>query len=88
MNDEMKTMSGNQVWNLVELFKKPIGCKWIFNIKRDSSRNIERYKVRFVAKGFTQKEMSDYKETFSLIFKKDSFRIIVALVTHFDLEWM
>jgi len=39
-----------------------------------------------VAKGFTQKDDIDYKKTFSLVSKKDSFRIIMALVAHYDLE--
>jgi hypothetical protein len=39
-----------------------------------------------VANGFTQKEGIDYHETFSPVSKKDSFRIIMALVAHFDLE--
>ena len=28
----------------------------------------------------------NYHETFSLAYKKDSFRIIMALIAHFDLE--
>ena len=88
MKDEMKSMKDNDVWDLVELPKgvKPIGCKWIFKTKRDSKGNIERYKARLVAKGFTQKEGVDFKETFSPVSSKDSFRTIMALVAHFDLE--
>jgi hypothetical protein len=88
MNEEMKSMKDNDVWELVKLPEgvKPIGCKWIFKTKRDSQGNIERYKARLVAKGFTQKEGIDYKETFSPVSSKDSFRIIMALVAHFDLE--
>ena len=37
-------------------------------------------------KGYTLKEGIDYKETFSLVYKKDSLRIVMALVAHFDLE--
>ena len=33
-----------------------------------------------------QREMIDYNETFSLVSYKDSFRIIMALVAHYDLE--
>ncbi|KAL6311270.1 hypothetical protein AAG906_016241 [Vitis piasezkii] len=76
MKDEMKSMKDNGVWDLVELPKgvKPIGCKWIFKTKRDSKGNIVRYKARLVAKGiFT-------------VSSKDSFRIIMALVAHYDLE--
>ena len=39
-----------------------------------------------MAKGFTQREGVDYNETFSPVSCKDSFRIIMALVAHFDLE--
>ncbi|RVW62736.1 Retrovirus-related Pol polyprotein from transposon TNT 1-94 [Vitis vinifera] len=74
--------------SLIELLEdvKPIGCKWIFKTKQDSKGNIVRYKARLVAKGFTQKEDIDYKETFSSISSKDSFRIIMALMAHYDLE--
>jgi hypothetical protein len=39
-----------------------------------------------VAKVFTQREGIDYTETFSPISKKDSFRIVMALEAHHDLE--
>jgi hypothetical protein len=39
-----------------------------------------------VAKGFTQREGIDYNETFSPVSCKDSFRIIMTLVAHYDLE--
>ena len=48
--------------------------------------DVERYKVCLVAKGFTPKEDIDYKETLSLVSSKDSFRTIMALVAHFDIE--
>ena len=88
MNEEIKSMKDNDVWDLVPLLEgvEPIGFKWIFKTKRDSKVDVDRYKARLVAKGYTQKEGIDYKETFSPISSKDSFRIIMALVAHFDLE--
>ena len=65
---------------------KTIGCKWVYKTKKDSLGNIETYKARLIAKGFTQNEGIDYKETLSPGYKKDSYHIILALVAHFDFE--
>ena len=88
IKEEFKSVQDNQVWDLVPLpeGKRSIGCKWIFKTKRDSMGNVERYKARLVAKDFTHKEGIDFTETFSLVSSKDSFRTIMALVAHFDLD--
>ena len=39
-----------------------------------------------MAKGFTQREGIDYNKIFSPVSCKDSFRIIMTLVAHYDLE--
>ena len=81
-------MQDNDVWDLVPLHEgvKPIDCKWIFKTKRDPKGDMEIYKALLVAKGFTQKEGIDFKETFCSVSMKDSLRILMALVTYFDLE--
>jgi hypothetical protein len=86
--DEMRSMSANQVGKLEEILKgdKTVGCKWVYKIKRDSKGNIDRFKVRLVARGFTQREGIDYNEIFSHVSFKDSFRIIMTLVAHYNLE--
>ena len=47
---------------------------------------MERYKARLVAKGFSQKEGIDCTEKFSPMSTKDSLRIIMAIVAHYDLK--
>ena len=55
IEDELKSMDKNQVWDLIELPKdcKKVGSKWVFKTKCDSKGNIERYKARLIAKSFT-----------------------------------
>lgn len=88
MNEKMKSIKDNSKWELIILPKreKLIGCKWIFKTKKDSKGNVERYKTCLVAKDFTQKKGINYKKTFFSISSKDSFRIIMALVAHFNFE--
>ena len=88
MRDEIQSMRHNGVWELIELPNghRPIGCKWVYKTKRDSKGKVEKFKARLVAKGFTQREGVDYEATFSPVSSKDSFRVIMALVAHFDME--
>jgi hypothetical protein len=88
MEEELRSMSSNDVWDLVEISSgaKRVGCKWVYKTKYDFTGKIKRFKTRLVAKGFTQREEIDYTETFSHVSKKDSFRIMMALVAHYDLE--
>ncbi|XXG72826.1 hypothetical protein AAC387_Pa07g1836 [Persea americana] len=88
MNDELESMATNEVWDIVELPKgsKAVGCKWVFKTKKDSKGKVERFKAQLVAKGFPQREGIEYHETYSPVSKKDSFRIVMAIVAHFNLE--
>lgn len=89
MKEELSSMSQNKVWELVELLKgcRPIGCKWVYKIKRDSNGQVKKYKARLMAKGYSQREVIDFKETFSPVSTKDSLQIIMAILAHFNLEF-
>ncbi|GJZ43745.1 ribonuclease H-like domain-containing protein [Tanacetum coccineum] len=76
MNQEMNALLRNITWDIVELPKdrKAIGSKWIYKIKYQSSGEIDRFKARLVAQGFSQKEGIDYEETFSPMVKMVTVR--------------
>ena len=85
MNEEMGALERNETWEIVERpkDKKTVGCRWIYTVKYQVDGTLDRYKVRLVAKGYTQTYGIDYKETFALVAKMNTVRIIISIVAHF-----
>uniref|UniRef100_A0A2N9IVG7 Reverse transcriptase Ty1/copia-type domain-containing protein n=1 Tax=Fagus sylvatica TaxID=28930 RepID=A0A2N9IVG7_FAGSY len=67
MQEEMNSMDKNNVWELVDLppRRNTIRNKWVLKVKRKANGSIDRYKARFMAKDYTQREAIDYEDTFS-----------------------
>jgi hypothetical protein len=65
--------------------KNIISGKWIFKIKKDKDGNIEKYKARWVARGFSQKQGVDFTEIFSPVIRYSSVRLLLALANANDL---
>jgi len=78
----------NNTWTLIPLpiGRKPVSCKWVFKIKQGTNGEVERYKARLVARGFTQTYGVDYNETFAPVTKFTSIRCILALAALEDME--
>ena len=55
--------------------------KWMYKIKHVVDGSIDKYKARFVARGFSQKEGIDYEENFAPISKYTSIRLVLSLAT-------
>ncbi|KAM1049049.1 hypothetical protein ACFX2C_028192 [Malus domestica] len=81
MSEEMDALLQQHTWSLVPLpsNKNLVGCKWIYKIKRNPDGTIARHKARLVAKGYSQEVGLDYHETFSLVVKPTTIRVILSL---------
>eukprot|EP00798_Chlamydomonas_sp_ICE-L_P018061 gene18061-biopygen27012 len=84
MRDEMASLEGHQTWTLTPL---PRGCKtitgrWLFTIKNGVDGQPERYKARFVARVFLQREGIDYDLTFASATSKTTLRVFLAGMVH------
>ena len=58
-----------------------VTSKWMHKIKLVVDGSIEKYKARFVARGFSQKEGVDYDETFARVAHYTFTRTIIALAS-------
>jgi hypothetical protein len=87
MTEEYQSIMKNEVWEIVPRSKNKDGVsyKWLFKIKHAANGSIEKYKARFVARGFSQKEGIDYEETFAPVARYTSIRTIIALAA--KMKW-
>ena len=61
-----------------------MSCRWVFNLKCKSDGSLDRHKARLVARGYTQTYGIDYQETFALVAKLNTIRILISLAVNFD----
>ena len=83
MMEEYQLIMKNDVWDIVPKpkGKSVVSSKWIYKIKNVADGSIEKYKARFVARGFSQKEGIYYEDTFAPVARYTSIRTIMALAS-------
>jgi hypothetical protein len=81
--EEYKSILKNNVWDIVlrPKDKSMVSSKWIYQIKHAVDGSVEKFKERFVARGFSQKEEIDYYETVDPVDRYTSIRVIIALAS-------
>jgi hypothetical protein len=71
----------NNVWEIMPRPKEKsvVTSKWVYKIKHAADGSMEKYKARFVARGFSQKEGKDYEKIFSIVARYTSIIDIMSL---------
>jgi hypothetical protein len=82
MQTEFDALQANKTWSLVP---RPPGArvitgKWVFKHKMNPDSTLERYKARWVVRGFHQRPGIDFGETFSPVIKPATIRTILTLI--------
>ena len=71
----------NHTWELIPRPSQAnvVTGKWVFKHKFTADGSLERYKARWVLRGFTQWPGVDFGETFSPVVKPATMRIVLSL---------
>ena len=80
---EMKTLEDNHTWDLVDIKDVPkgttiVGSKIVYADKRGPTGAMIKFKARVVAKGFSQKYMQDYFDTYASVVEFKTIRLLLA----------
>ena len=81
MDEEIDSIERNNTWDLVDLpeGKNNIGVKWVYKIKLNADGEVEKYKARLVAQGFSQQPSIDYNEAFAPVARIDTMRMVLSI---------
>ena len=81
MVEEYDLIFRNSAWEIVPRpeGKSVVGSRWIYKVKQAADGSVEKYKARFVSRGFSQIEGIDYEETFAPVARYSSIQMILSL---------
>jgi hypothetical protein len=83
MQEELNNFTRNEVCHLVPRpNQNVVGTKWVFRNKQDEHGVVTRNKARLVAKGYSQVLGLDFDETYALVARLESIRILLAYATY------
>lgn len=83
MQAEFDALLANRTWTLVP---RPPGAriitgKWVFKTKLHADGSLDKYKARWVVRGFNQRPGVDFGETFSPVVKPATIRTVLMLIS-------
>jgi hypothetical protein len=87
MVEEYDSIVKNNAWKIVPrpVDKSVVGSRWIYKVTQAVDGSVEKYKAKFVARGFSHIEGIDYDETFAPFARYSSIISIFSLST--QMSW-
>ncbi|UYV82668.1 hypothetical protein LAZ67_22000457, partial [Cordylochernes scorpioides] len=87
MEDELRVLQERGTWELSTLppGKKPISSRWVYTVKTNESGNVERFKARLVARGFSQTQGIDFQETYAPVINLALIKVLITL--SLNMKW-
>nr|ADB85383.1 putative retrotransposon protein [Phyllostachys edulis] len=81
MDEEFSALKANNTWDLIPCPSSAniVTSKWVFRHKLHPNGSLDRYKARWVLRGFTQRPGIDFGETFSPVVKPATIRTVLTI---------
>ncbi|CAI7848282.1 unnamed protein product [Closterium sp. NIES-54] len=83
MDKELKALEERNTWKVVPIGvarnKAVLTGKWVFRVKTKADGTIDKFKARWVVRGFDQEHGRDFTETFAPVSRHTSLRILLAI---------
>ncbi|CAI7844518.1 unnamed protein product [Closterium sp. NIES-53] len=83
MDRELKALQERNTWKVVpirvEHNKTILTGKWVFRVETKADGTIDKFKARWVVRGFDQDQGRDFTETFASVSRHTSLRILLAI---------
>ncbi|CAI7744094.1 unnamed protein product [Closterium sp. NIES-53] len=83
MDKELKALQERNTWKVVPINvarnKTILTGKWVFRVKMKADGTIDKFKARWVVRGFDQEPGRDFTETFAPVSRHTSLRILLAI---------
>ncbi|CAI7897660.1 unnamed protein product [Closterium sp. NIES-53] len=83
MDKELKALDERNTWKVVPIGvarnKTVLTGKWVFRVKTKADGTIDKFKARWVVRGFDQEHGCDFTETFAPVSRHTSLRILLAI---------
>ncbi|CAI7746744.1 unnamed protein product [Closterium sp. NIES-54] len=83
MDKELKALQERNTWKVVPIDvarnKTILTGKWVFRVKTKADGTIDKFKARWVVRGFDQEHGRDFTETFAPDSRHTSLRILLAI---------
>ncbi|CAI7807635.1 unnamed protein product [Closterium sp. NIES-53] len=83
MDRELKALKERNTWKVVPISmarnKTILTGKWVFRVKTKADGTIDKFKARWVVRGFDQEHGRDFTETFAPVSRHTSLRILLAV---------
>ncbi|CAI7838372.1 unnamed protein product, partial [Closterium sp. NIES-53] len=83
MDRELKVLQERNTWKFAHIRvagnKTILTGKWVFRVKTKADGTIDKFKARWVVRGFDQEQGRDFTETFALVSRHTSLRILLMI---------